>query len=106
MTPRLVLFGKVLQMELMFSKLASLEKDTTQLATNGMDASNHDVEEDTDEVLRMEPVAVQRFEASLSGGHWGIHGYVPVTFSGVHFVRVDCMVRCASMSDGMSTRYK
>lgn len=80
-------------MELMFSKLPSLERETAQPGTNGVEASNGRQGDDPEESLTMEPVAVQRFEASLSGGHWGIHGYVPVTFSGVHFVRVDCMVR-------------
>ncbi|CAM9663148.1 unnamed protein product, partial [Ectocarpus sp. 4 AP-2014] len=89
----------VLQMELMFSKLASLEADnnTSKKATNGVggEASGGVAEEEEDEgedVLDLKPVAVQRFEASLSAGHWGLHAYVPVTFSGVHFVRVDCMV--------------
>lgn len=87
-------------MELMFSKLASLELDnhsaSSSKATNGA-AGGGGVEgglgEEEEEALIMEPVAVQRFEASLRGGHWGIHAYVPVTFSGVHFLRVDCMVR-------------
>lgn len=87
-------------MELMFSKLASLEADNTasKKATNGVGGETsggeaEEEEEEIEDVLDLEPVAVQRFEASLSGGHWGLHAYVPVTFSGVHFVRVDCMVR-------------
>lgn len=87
-------------MELMFSKLASLEADsnTSKKATNGVGGeagagAAEEEEEEFEDVLDLEPVAVQRFEASLSGGHWGLHAYVPVTFSGVHFVRVDCMVR-------------
>lgn len=79
-------------MELMFSKLAVLEKESNP-PTNGVESGGSRPEDDIEESLRMEAVAVQRFEASLSGGHWGIHGYIPVTFSGVHFVRVDCMVR-------------
>lgn len=87
---------QVLQMELMFSKLASLESDSKK-ATNGVGAGGAEEEgggqeEEEEDVLSLEPVSVQRFEASLSGGHWGLHAYVPVTFSGVHFVRVDCMV--------------
>ena len=83
-------------MELMFSKLASLESDSKK-ATNGVGAGGAEEEgggqeEEEEDVLSLEPVSVQRFEASLSGGHWGLHAYVPVTFSGVHFVRVDCMV--------------
>ncbi len=83
-------------MELMFSKLASLETEsnTAKKAANGVGGDDGGAEEeDEDEMLNLEPVAVQRFEVSLSGGHWGLHAYVPVTFSGVHFVRVDCMVR-------------
>lgn len=90
-------------MELMFSKLASLEADgahatsnSASKATNGAGGAHVDYDDEDEEAgdrLEMEVVAVQRFEASLSGGHWGIHAYVPVTFSGVHFVRVDCMVR-------------
>lgn len=84
-------------MELMFSKLASLETDSTASpkATNGAGGGGAEDEgegEEEEDVLTLEPVSVQRFEASLSGGHWGLHAYVPVTFSGVHFVRVDCMV--------------
>lgn len=86
-------------MELMFSKLASLETDAkaSDKATNGVGGGGSAEEEgggeeEEEEVLTLEPVSVQRFEASLSGGHWGLHAYVPVTFSGVHFVRVDCMV--------------
>lgn len=91
-------------MELMFSKLASLETDSAgaKKATNGAGAgTGHSaagaggvggVGGEEEEGLNLEPVSVQRFEASLSGGHWGLHAYVPVTFSGVHFVRVDCMV--------------
>lgn len=82
-------------MELMFSKLAALEKDSIPPpSTNGAGGAHAGAaeEEDPEERFEMEPVAVQRFEASLGGGHWGIHAYVPVTFSGVHFVRVDCMV--------------
>ena len=90
-------------MELMFSKLASLETDSTatKKATNGAGSAaggwgEGGLGDEEEEGLNLEPVAVQRFEASLSGGHWGLHAYVPVTFSGVHFVRVDCMVgaRC------------
>lgn len=96
----LPLAGQVLQMELMFSKLASLETDAkaSDKATNGVEGG--DTEEggqDEEDVLTLEPVTVQRFEASLSGGHWGLHAYVPVTFSGVHFVRVDCMVGFAAV---------
>lgn len=84
-------------MELMFSKLASLETENnaTKKAANGVGSSGGDAGEEgeDEEMLDLEPVAVQRFEVSLSGGHWGLHAYVPVTFSGVHFVRVDCMVR-------------
>lgn len=83
----------------MFSKLASLETDSTasNKATNGAGgggagAEGGGEEEEEEDVLTMEPVSVQRFEASLTGGHWGLHAYVPVTFGGVHFVRVDCMV--------------
>ncbi|CAM9913904.1 unnamed protein product [Pylaiella littoralis] len=89
----------VLEMELMFSKLASLETDSNaDKATNGVDggAQKGSGEEEggseEEEELNLERVAVQRFEASLSGGHWGLHAYVPVTFSGAHFVRIDCMV--------------
>lgn len=99
--------SQVLQVELMFSKLASLETDNSNAskkATNGAGGGAQEggaVEEEEQEEkgseeegeLTLKPVAVQRFEASLSGGHWGLHAYVPVTFSGVHFVRVDCMVR-------------
>lgn len=86
----------------MFSKLASLETDDSsnaKKATNGAGGGAQEggaeEEEGSEEEgeLTLEPVAVQRFEASLSGGHWGLHAYVPVTFGGVHFVRVDCMVR-------------
>lgn len=90
-------------MELMFSKLASLEADnnTSKKATNGVggEASGgaSEEEEEGEDVLDLERVAVQRFEASLSAGHWGLHAYVPLTFSGVHFVRVDCMVRMMRM---------
>lgn len=93
---------QVLQMELMFTKLASLETDSksTNGSSNGAGDGNRnagvkdkDKYDEEEEGLFMEPVAMQRFEASLSGGHWGIHAYVPVTFSGVHFIRVDCMVR-------------
>ena len=91
-------------MELMFSKLASLETDSVALkkATNGAGSAaggtaasgwgEGGLDGEEEEGLNLEPVSVQRFEASLSGGHWGLHAYVPVTFSGVHFVRVDCMV--------------
>lgn len=92
--------SQVLEMELMFSKLASLETDSNaDKATNGVDggAQKGSGEEEggseEEEELNLERVAVQRFEASLSGGHWGLHAYVPVTFSGAHFVRIDCMVR-------------
>lgn len=82
-------------MELMFSKLASLETESNaaKKAADGVGVGGGGAEEDEEEMLNLEPVAVQRFEVSLSGGHWGLHAYVPVTFSGVHFVRVDCMVR-------------
>lgn len=85
-------------MELMFSKLDTLETDETKKkrATNGAGSNGVPNDEGVDEkgesVLNLHPVSVQRFHASLGGGHWGIHAYVPVTFSGVHFVRVDCMV--------------
>ena len=92
---------QVLQMELMFSKLESLEttdakNEAKKKATNGaggagVASDQGDVEEE-ESTLTLKPVSVQRFHASLGGGHWGIHAYVPVTFSGVHFVRVDCMV--------------
>lgn len=90
-------------MELMFSKLTSLETENNSSSRHssrgggvggsaGEETTGGGEEEEEEEVLNLEPVAVQRFEASLSGGHWGLHAYVPVTFSGVHFVRVDCMV--------------
>lgn len=91
-------------MELMFSKLASLETDSVAIkkASNGAGSAargtagsgwgDGGLGSEDEEGLNLKPVSVQRFEAVLSGGHWGLHAYVPVTFSGVHFVRVDCMV--------------
>lgn len=99
---------QVLQMELMFSKLASLEADAkaSNKATNGVGgggAEEEGGEREEEDALSLEPVSVQRFETSLSGGHWGLHAYVPVTFSGVHFVRVDCMVGLATNGGLLST---
>lgn len=93
----------------MFSKLASLETDhkASNKANNGAGgggAEEEGVEEEEEDLLSLEPVSVQRFEASLSGGHWGLHAYVPVTFSGVHFVRVDCMVGFAGGEIGVVSR--
>lgn len=87
-------------MELMFSKLDTLETDESKKrrATNGAGSNGIPATDDAGDdekgksALNLHPVSVQRFHASLGGGHWGIHAYVPVTFSGVHFVRVDCMV--------------